>query len=80
MSVKYYLDDKEVAGKDLEGKSGKVRIVISYENNETVNVNGSDVKVPFVVLTGMIIENDCFENITVSSGKVIDDGEKSFIV
>lgn len=80
MSVKYYLDDKEVAGKDLEGKSGKVRIVISYENNETVDVNGSAVKVPFVVLTGMIIENDCFENITVSSGKVIDDGEKSFIV
>lgn len=76
MSIKYYLDDKEVEGKALEGKSGKVRIVINYENNETAN----GVKVPFVVLTGMVIGNDCFSNITVSSGKVIDDGEKSFIV
>ena len=80
MSVKYYLDDKEVSGSSLEGKSGRLKIKINYENNAYANVNGSSVKVPFVVLTGMIIENDCFENVTVSSGKVIDDGEKSFIV
>lgn len=76
MSIKYYLDDKEVDGNALDGKTGKVRIVINYENNETVN----GVHVPFVVLTGMVISNDCFRNITVSSGKVIDDGEKSFVV
>ena len=35
---------------------------------------------PFVVLTGMVLENDTFQNVTVSSGKVIDDGQKSFIV
>lgn len=76
MDIKYYLDDKEVDGADLSGKTGKVKIVINYTNNTSLN----GTKVPFVVLTGMVLENDTFQNVTVSSGKVIDDGQKSFIV
>lgn len=76
MDIKYYLDGKEVEGADLSGKTGKVKIVINYTNNASYN----GVKVPFVVLTGMVLENDTFENVSVSSGKVIDDGQKSFIV
>ncbi len=76
MDVKYYLDGKEADGADLDGKTGTVKIVINYTNN--AEYNGT--KVPFVVLTGMVLENDSFENVKVSSGKVIDDGEKSFIV
>ncbi len=76
MDIKYYLDDKEVDGADLSGKTGKVKIVINYTNNTSLN----GTKVPFVILTGMVLENDTFQNVTVSSGKVIDDGQKSFIV
>lgn len=76
MDIKYYLDDKEVDGADLSGKTGKVKIVINYTNNTSLN----GTKVPFAVLTGMVLENDTFQNVTVSSGKVIDDGQKSFIV
>ena len=76
MDIKYYLEDKEVDGADLSGKTGKVKIVINYTNNTSLN----GTKVPFVVLTGMVLENDTFQNVTVSSGKVIDDGQKSFIV
>lgn len=76
MDIKHYLDDKEVDGADLSGKTGKVKIVINYTNNTSLN----GTKVPFVVLTGMVLENDTFQNVTVSSGKVIDDGQKSFIV
>ena len=76
MDIKYYLDDKEVDGADLSGKTGKVKIVINYTNNTSLN----GTKVPFVVLTGMVLENDTFQNVTVSNGKVIDDGQKSFIV
>ena len=76
MDIKYYLDDKEVDGADLSGRTGKVKIVINYTNNTSLN----GTKVPFVVLTGMVLENDTFQNVTVSSGKVIDDGQKSFIV
>lgn len=76
MDIKYYLDGKEVEGADLSGKSGKVKIIINYTNNAEYQ----GIKVPFVVLTGMVLENDTFQNVTVSSGKVIDDGQKSFIV
>lgn len=76
MDIKYYLDGKEVEGADLSGKTGKVKIVINYTNNAEYD----GIKVPFVVLTGMVLENDMFQNVTVSSGKVIDDGQKSFIV
>ena len=53
-----------------------MKIVINYTNNAEYQ----GIKVPFVVLTGMVLENDTFQNVTVSSGKVIDDGQKSFIV
>ena len=76
MDIKYYLDGKEVEGADLSGKTGKVKIVINYTNNAEYQ----GIKVPFVILTGMVLENDTFQNVTVSSGKVIDDGQKSFIV
>ena len=81
--VKYELDGKEIEAKELAGKSGKVKIILQYTNKEerTVNVNGKSVKmyVPFVVVTGGIIKNDKAKNVTISSGKVADDGSKTII-
>ncbi len=76
LNVKYYLDGQEVSGKELDGKSGNVTIRIKYENNSSVN----GTKVPFIVMTGFIVEDDCMKNITVDHGKVIDDGEKQIVV
>ena len=81
--VKYELDGKEIEAKELAGKSGKVKIILQYTNKEerTVNVNGKSVKmyVPFVVVTGGIIKNDKAKNVTISSGKVVDNGSKTII-
>ncbi|MFQ8602190.1 MAG: hypothetical protein ACLSAO_03785 [Anaerovoracaceae bacterium] len=71
INVKYYLNDKEVKGSELEGKSGKVKIKIEYQNEKDV---------PFAAVTGMIAEDSSFKNVEINSGKVIDDGEKQFIV
>lgn len=79
LNIEYYLDGKKVSGSDLDGKSGDVKIKIKYENNCQVAVDGRSVKVPFVVMTGFMVEDDCFKNVSVSSGKVIDDGEKQVI-
>jgi putative membrane protein len=76
LDIKYYLDGKLLSGSDLQGKSGDVKIVINYENNATV----SGTKVPFVAITGFVADDDMLQNVEVSSGKVIDDGEKQFIV
>ena len=80
MEIKYFLDGKEVKAEDLKEKSGKVKITIKYTNSHQETVGGNAYSVPFAVISGMIIEDDCLRNPEVSSGKVIDDGEKQFVV
>lgn len=77
VNVKYYLDGKQTTGEKLQGKSGDIRIEINYTNKKIVS---SGVKVPFIVMTGFLVQDDCMKNIKVSSGKVIDDGEKTVVV
>lgn len=83
-SVKYELNGSEVSKEDIVGKSGNVKITLQYTNKEerTVDINGKKIKmyVPFVVVAGTIIENDNNKNITVSNGKVVDDGTKTVVV
>lgn len=76
MSVKYYLDGKEISGSKLQGKSGKVKIEIHYSNNTA----SGGVKVPFVVMTGMMADNATFSNVTIDNGKVLDNGNSTIIV
>lgn len=80
MDVKYELDGKSISGEDLQGKSGKVKISINYKNNAYVQTGGKSVNVPFVVMTGFLAEGDSLENISVSNGKVINDGDKKMVV
>ena len=77
VSVSYTLDGKSISPSDLAGKSGKV--VIRYDYKEDVGSTGNTT-VPFVAMTGMILKNDSFKNVTVSNGKIIDDGDKRIIV
>lgn len=77
MSIKYYLDGKQTTGEKLQGKSGDVKIEIKYDNRQSAS---GGVRVPFIVMTGFLVEDDCMSNVTVSSGKVIDDGEKMIVV
>lgn len=83
-SVKYELNGKEIVPNDLAGKSGKLKITINYENKDEhiVNINGTDTKIytPFVIFGGTILSNNNVSNVTVSSGKVIDDGSKTIII
>lgn len=83
-NVKYELDGKEISKDDIVGKSGNVKILLQYINNEqkVVNINGQNTKmyVPFLVVAGTIINNDHNKNINVTNGKIIDDGTKTFVV
>lgn len=84
ISVSYKLDGKSIAPDELKGKSGKVTIRIDYKNNqyETVEIDGKKEKmyVPFVMLTGMLFDNDVFTNVDVSGGKLINDGSRTAVV
>lgn len=78
LKISYTLDGKEITPAELNGKSGHVVIRYDYTNEvyETREIAGKEEKiyVPFAVMTGMILDNDNFTNIQVSSGKVINDG------
>ena len=82
--VKYELDGKELSANEIAGKSGKVKITLQYTNKEerTVTVNEKKVKmyVPFVVVAGTIVKNENNQNITISNGKVINDGTKTTVI
>lgn len=83
-SIKYELDGEEISAEDIAGKSGKVKVTITYINKSEnlVNINGKTEKLytPFVVVAGTIINNKANKNIEVSNGKVIDDGSKTIVL
>ena len=83
LSVTYYLDGKAVSADEIKGKSGKVKIRYDYKNKqyETVNIDGKDEKIyiPFVMITGLMLDNDIFTNVYVTNGKLINDGDRTIV-
>ena len=83
-SIKYELNGEEKEAKDIVGQSGKVKVTLSYTNNEkhTVKVNGKYVTMytPFVIVAGTILDEDIAKNITVSNGKVLDNGSSTVAI
>jgi len=84
MSVSYTLDGKVVTPDGLAGKSGKVTIRFDYTNHEyqMMDVGGEQEKiyVPFAMLTGVVLDNEIFRNVEVSSGKVYNDGGRTAVI
>lgn len=83
VSIRYELDGAPIAPKDLGGKSGRLKMTFTYTNRqaEEVTINGKKEKiyVPFVMLTGMMLDNEKAGNVTVSNGKVINDGSRTYV-
>lgn len=83
MSVTYTLDGKKISPEELAGKSGKVTIRFDYENKQykTVSIDGKNEKiyVPFAMITGIMLNNDVFSNVSVSNGKLMNDGDKTIV-
>ncbi len=84
IKVSYELDGKPVSAESLAGKSGKVTIRFDYTNNQykNVSIDGKNTKiyVPFVMLTGLLLDNDIFTNVEISNGKIINDGDRIIAV
>ena len=84
VKVSYELDGQKISAKDLAGKDGHVKIRLDYENRskESVDVDGNEyeVNVPFVMVSGMILPNDTFSNVSVTNGKVIGEGNNEIVL
>ena len=84
MKVTYTLDGKEIAPDALAGQSGRVTIRYTYTNRqyEMVTINGKEEKiyVPFAVLTGLLLDSDHFTGVSVTNGKLLEDGNRTAVV
>ena len=83
MKLSYFLDGKLTDPEDLIGKSGEITIRFDYTNNqyEVVEIDGKKEKiyVPFMMMTGMLLDNEKFSDISVTNGKVISDGDRTIV-
>lgn len=79
IKVSYQLDGHDVTPDEISGKTGHVKIHIAYTNNSKQTVDGQTVYTPFLAMTGLILDNDNFTNVTTDNAKVIDDGDRHLI-
>lgn len=83
-NISFKLDGKDVSADEIAGQSGKLEMTFNYKNNlsQKVTIDGkeTEIYVPFVMVSGMIVDNDIFSNVSVTNGKVIDNGDKSIVV
>ncbi len=84
LKITYKLDGKEMTAKEMAGKSGHVEIHVFYKNKSMVKkvIDGKEetIYTPFVMVTGMILSSEKFENIEVENGRVINDGDNNMVV
>ena len=84
VSIKYYLNGKEIEPQYLAGRSGKVKIKIEVENKQhkIVKINGKN-KTIYLPLTFAAVVNlplDKFENVKTNVGEVITEGNTQAVV
>ena len=84
MKITYKLDGKEIAAKDMLGKSGKVEIHVAYTNKSSrkKKIDGKETTIytPFVMVTAMVLSSDHFENVEVDNARVVNDGDNQMII
>ena len=83
INIKYYLDGKEESLDNILGKSGKIKIIINFTNNEKHNalVNGKQetMYTPFLVTMGTMLDSNV-TNIKINNGKIVASGNKNMVV
>lgn len=82
--VSYTLDGKSIAPDQLAGKSGRVTIRFDYDNRlyEETEIGGKTEKiyVPFAVVTGVVLDNEGFSNVSVTNGRLYNDGDRTAVI
>ena len=75
MKVSYLLDGKTISPRDLAGKSGKVTVRYEFTNKE----RSGGFYMPYVIMTGAILDNNRFSNVSVTNGKILNDGNRTIV-
>lgn len=79
IEVRYYLDEEEKSAEQIHGKSGDVRIEITVDNRIIKSDGSGAYRCPMLFMGGLILPMDQFEEITVSNGLMMGDGERQIV-
>lgn len=83
VKIRYELDGQEMSAKDMEGKSGHLKLTISFTNNysEVKNINGKSIVIhPSYLAGGMLnMSTGRFSNVKCESGKIVNDGTNEML-
>ena len=74
--VSYYLDGEKMSASEIAGKSGNVEIRFTYNVRTTAEADGYTFSTPYVMASGLMLDDEHFTDISVEGGKVIDDGSR----
>ncbi len=79
-NITYKLNGEDISLNDLIGKSGKVEITIKYNNTDKHVINKQTLYTPFVVTTATMVDGANNSDITVTNGKVVNNGSNFIVV
>lgn len=83
VKLRYELDGQEISANDIQGKSGHLKLTISFTNNysEVKNINGKSIVVhPSYLAGGMLnMSTGKFSNVKCESGKIVNDGTNEML-
>lgn len=73
IAIKYFLDDKEMPGSELAGKSGKLKITVSVKQNSNINSTFFE---NYALQIGLSLDNKLCSNIQADNATVAEAGSK----
>lgn len=83
VKIRYELDGQEMSANDIQGKSGHLKLTISFTNNysKVKNINGKSIVVhPSYLAGGMLnMSTGKFSNVKCESGKIVNDGTNEML-
>ena len=81
VEVTYYLDGEQMTAEEIAGKSGDVEIHFDYGVNvhDRITSGGSGFVLthPYIMASGVVLDNDKFSDVTVSTGRVMNESGSS---
>lgn len=83
VKIRYELDGQEISANDIQGKSGHLKLTISFTNNysEVKNINGKSIVIHPSYLAGGMLNMSAgkFSNVKCESGKIVNDGTNEML-
>ena len=83
-TIEYTLDGKPISPAKLAGRSGRVCITVTAENTLVKSAAesgvGCDITCPMLLVGGMLLPEEGFENVEISNGAMLGDGAHRLVL